>query len=371
MLTACAGSGTQVVTVTAPAPEALVDSSSGATVSPESSEPLPFTLGEFGVVPMSMGGDYSVQGVVYIENPNPRHYLQSGQYRVTARDSSGAVVGNMENFFDSVPPLGTIANFFSLTITEREAQWTFEYLDADWIESSVPAEAYLPFEATGVAVEENFEDNYMVTGEIVNPYDITLETLLLTAVALDQNDKPVGVGIDYPSGGAPSGTVPFSIYTSTTEKPATVKVYAQPIFGGNPWVDTAEGNPPPPSTRDANAADASPAAASLSDAEACAYVDDLGFKLLFDVDYDATASDFEKAAGDLETRAAGLQNPVLKRFFLDLAEASRTNAEEIQRRATEEVDPFDLFFPTRAWDAAFNGKVDRACEDAGYQWREE
>jgi len=319
---------------------------------------------------MDMGSDFSVQGVVYIENPNPGHYLESGQYRITARDSSGAVVGNMENFFDSVPPLGTIANFFSLTTTERDAEFTFEYLDADWIESAEPAEAYLTFEATGVAVEENFEDNYMVTGEIINPYDVALETLLLTAVALDENDKPIGVGIDYPSGGSPSGTVPFSIYASTTRKPTSVKVYAQPIFGGNPWTDTAEGNPPPPSTRAASTTEGAAPAAALTDAEACAYVDDMAFRLLFDVDFDAEASDFAEAATDLEASATGVANPVLNKWFLDLAKGSRTNAEELERRATEGSDPFDLFFPTEAWDAAFNDKVYKACEDSGYEWRE-
>jgi hypothetical protein len=319
---------------------------------------------------MDMGGDYSVQGIVFIENPNVDQYLDSGQYRVTARDSSGAVVGNMEEFIESIPPSGTIANFFSLTTTARDAEYTFEFIDADWIVSAEPADAFLPLEATGVTVEEQYEDDYLVIGEVINPYDIRLENLLLTAVAFDADNKPIGVGIDYPSGGAASGTVPFSIYTSTTEKPDSVTVYAQPIAGDNPWKDTAEGNPPPASTRAAVPTATKAASTTLTDAEACSFVDDMAFRLLFDVDYDATADDFREAASELEAAAPGITNPVLKQWYLDLAEASTINADEIDRRENEGSDPFDFFFPTEAWDAAFNSKVDKACEAAGYKWRD-
>lgn len=367
-LTACTGSSTQVVTVTAPAPNASTTSSPAESATQDASEPVPFTFGDFGVVPMDMGSDYSVEGVVFIENPNADQYLYSGRYRITARDSTGAVVGNMENFIESVPPLGTIANFFPLETTSRDADFTFEFIDADWIESAEPADTYLALETKGVAVDEIFEDNYVVTGEVINPYDIRLERLLLTAVAFDSDRKPIGVGIDYPSGGAASGTVPFSIYTSATEKPDSVTVYAQPISGDNPWKDTAEGNPPPASSRTVTPSATKAASAAFSAAEACAFVDDMAFRLLFDGDYDTTAGDFRDAAVELEAAAPGIANAVLQQWYLDLAEASIINADEIDRRDNEGSDPFDFFFPTEAWDAAFNGKVYNACEAAGHKW---
>ena len=138
------------------------------------------------------------------------------------------------------------------------------------------------------------------------------------------------------------------------------------IFDGEPfaaWTTAA-------TSTDADSS-ASPASA-LTDADACALIDDTGWALFWENSVDSSEPvDFAEASAVFANAAPTAESAYFQQKLSEYSDATAEIGETLVDRAADSGTSTDLFFPTRIWDEVMSDETYDLCAAAGYEWREE
>lgn len=206
-----------------------------ATVEP-AAQGKPFEIVESAtnVSPSVLGGQFYVQWIAVMRNPNPDLFGAFPTVAVTARDAQGAVVGTDDQVMESLPPGATIAFASQVTATAQPAKIDITFKKVDWVKTQTKPADYPPFTAEKVSFRPDRAAGFSVTGDLRNPYSKPVDGLAVTALVRDAAGKLLGGRTTFLDTLAAGGTIPFSFTSGAVQGTgAKVDIMAMP-WGGAP-----------------------------------------------------------------------------------------------------------------------------------------
>lgn len=167
--------------------------------------------------------EFSTGYGILVRNPNATYALQDSRYRVTAFDEAGNVLATDEGYVELIQPGQTLAVGGSLFAPDETAIAS--------IEAMVQSGAFEPSSATEIFTSENvafLPGDFLsdVTGLIVNPYDVQVSNVRVTALAYDAADQIIGGGYTFLDFVPAQGSAGVSVQVSVNGEPARVELYA-------------------------------------------------------------------------------------------------------------------------------------------------
>lgn len=181
-------------------------------------------------------GEYWVNWVVVLENPNPGHYCEFPTIQVTARDKNDYVVGTEDQTLSLLPPGGRLALAGSLDANDPPHTLEIVCKPADWRATAARPEHFPQFGYRGVRLNAG-GDSCGVTGEILNPFPQYVEQVAVTALFRGPQGDLVGGETAYVDGLPPQSATPFSLEGRVASPAASLDLMAAPWGSGgdDPW----------------------------------------------------------------------------------------------------------------------------------------
>ncbi|WP_106402088.1 hypothetical protein [Actinocorallia populi] len=185
-------------------------------------------------------GEHWIHWAVVLENPNTLYWCEFPTVQITVRDEQGRLLGQHEQVLTALPPGARIGWASALEITGNRPH-TLEITPqpADWYPTESRPEDFPPFSYQAVEFEIR-EQEFEVTGEIVNPYPLHIEEVALVALFRDDRGALVSGEMTFVEGLPAHGTTPFKV-EATVPAPygpiASLDLLAVPWSSGdsNPW----------------------------------------------------------------------------------------------------------------------------------------
>ena len=143
------------------------------------------------------------------KNPNPGYYCAHPQVTVTARNSSGEVVGTYEKsmvaFFT---PAGTIAYGDNLEVLEVPAKLEITPAKCYWTKLPTGIKPLPEFQARNVRLIP-IQYRLKVSGEVINPLSQDIDSVMGAVLFRDQSGKLLGGDLFYIKNIPAQATKPF------------------------------------------------------------------------------------------------------------------------------------------------------------------
>lgn len=165
-----------------------------------------------------------LQYYVTLHNPNDTIAVEYPSFRITAKDSSGALLGTEDQVCRIIYPQEELTYAGQAFYVDKDPTTVdFEPLDSDDynLKNVSALETYLPLKAVNVTVRSN-----KVVGEINNPNDYKFDTLAVSAIMKDDDGNIVGIFSTFIYDVSANSTTPFEISTSDCDDAETCDVYA-------------------------------------------------------------------------------------------------------------------------------------------------
>lgn len=202
--------------------------------SPAQGKPFEIVESATNVSSSPVGGQFYVQWVALLRNPNTDLFGAFPTVSVTARDVQGAVVGTDDQVLESFPPGATIAFASQVTASAQPDKVELTYKRVEWVKTQTKPVDYPPFTAEKVSFRPDRVAGFTVSGDLRNPYSKPVDELAVTALVRDSGGKLLGGRTAFVEGLPAGGTVPFSFTTGAVQGTATkVDIVAIP-WGGAP-----------------------------------------------------------------------------------------------------------------------------------------
>jgi hypothetical protein len=158
-----------------------------------------------------------------VANPNPSHALEDTEYRVTFFNDRDDVIAVDEGYIDLLVPQQIFGIGDHVFVDDGETVGRMAVL-------ARPSK-YRPVIPKPVLSAENVTIitgtlGTIVSGEIINPYQTTLENVRVTAVVYDDAGRIIGGGYDWIDNIAPAGLVPVEVRVSAPQEAVAAELYA-------------------------------------------------------------------------------------------------------------------------------------------------
>ena len=201
----------------------------------EEAKKLPFKIIESTYkVESGLGNSYLKYAVV-LENPNESFYGVFPTFTITARDSSGNVVGTEDQTLREFPPGTKIAWGGQISLTKIPEAVDFAVAKVEWKETVTKPKDYLPFEVEKINFTPSVSKTYTVSGDVKNPYDKEVSQIAVTSLLRDEKGKLIGGNTTFVESLPASGSRPFSDqFVSVEGKPNKAEVFVIP-WGQASW----------------------------------------------------------------------------------------------------------------------------------------
>lgn len=220
-LAACGGSAPAQTSAAAPAAEAAPEPTPEPT--PEPAQLLPLEVEEFG---WSLNNDYLYYSFIF-KNPNESACILFPQFRVTARDADGVLLGSTEQTLNiAYPGQRGAYGFMGFKVDAAPAEVTIEYLEPKDYNvkdvSLVEHPDYKPLEVVNYALRDK-----KIVGEVKSENDYEISTAAVSILFRDADGKLLA-GTSCFVDNVGNGLTPFE--TSVYEAFATenFEIWAQP-----------------------------------------------------------------------------------------------------------------------------------------------
>lgn len=149
--------------------------SPAATAAPEArGKPFEIVESATNISPSFTAGEFFVTWAAVMKNPNADLFGSFPTVVVTARDDQGAVVGTDDHVMESIPPGGTIAFASQVKATARPTTIDIAFKKVAWTKTQTKSADYPPFTAEKVAMKPDRVAGFTVTGDLRNPYALSL-----------------------------------------------------------------------------------------------------------------------------------------------------------------------------------------------------
>lgn len=164
-------------------------------------------------------------GMVFT-NPNDFAAARYPTFRATARDDSGRILGVDESVLFLLGPNQTSAWASNIRATDLPTSVEVEFVSAKWLMENRQLSGFEEFAADNVFASPE-RSGYVVTGEVINPLDETVDVRLAVVFRNDLGQM-IGAGQGYPSGLRPGDNAPFEVSAWSQTTPTSIEIFAQP-----------------------------------------------------------------------------------------------------------------------------------------------
>ena len=158
-----------------------------------------------------------------VSNPNLSHALEDTEYRITFFNNKDDVIAVGEGYIDLLVPGQIFGIGDHIFVDHGENVDRMAVLARPSIYKSAIPKPILAAEnvtlITGTV-------GTIVSGEIINPYQTTLENVRVTAVIYDNAGRIVGGGYDWIDNISPAGLVPVEVWVIAPHEPVAAELFA-------------------------------------------------------------------------------------------------------------------------------------------------
>lgn len=163
----------------------------------------------------SISGGCLLHSVV-LHNSSNNQALRFPQYRVTAKDADGKILGTEQYVLNIIyPDRDYVCGDIGFEMTEYPAVVEFEMLEADeWdmVETTLlDKKEYLPLEVENIFCRKEDGNIYTYTGEIYNPNQYQIDEARVSVIIKDTDGKMLGGSPGFVDHIKAGGKVPFSV----------------------------------------------------------------------------------------------------------------------------------------------------------------
>jgi len=171
---------------------------------------LPLELVESGYAIKKGTDKYYIQYAVIVKNPNAEKGVRFPKVRITARDSSGAILGTDDIVGKEILPNGTWYSAFQGPSADSEpASVDFEVIQpdsSDWVLQDLLDNAGKP-----LTVVNPIKRDDKIVGEIVNPNNFEINGVAVVVLFRDNSGKLLAGETTYTDKLAANGKIPFEL----------------------------------------------------------------------------------------------------------------------------------------------------------------
>lgn len=139
-----------------------------------------------------VGKEYRVAWAVLVANPNRWHFAENVVATIVGRDAQGREILRARQPVDAVPPGRTTAFSGMQPATARPAKVEISVHSADWRKVSRIPSSFKRFPLTDVKTEKLHDGQFLVSGNVLDPFRKTASTLTVTALLRDRDGRLVG-----------------------------------------------------------------------------------------------------------------------------------------------------------------------------------
>lgn len=189
-------------------------------------EPQDLTVDESTFVFRESTDDVFIEWGMVFTNPNNFAAARFPKFRATARDGNGRILGVDESTLGLLGPNQTSAWASNIFASDIPTSVEVEFVSAKWLTENRQLSGFEEFTADNVFASPE-RSGYVVTGEVINPLDETVDVRLAVVFRNDLGQM-IGAGQGYPSGLRPGGKAPFEVTAWSQETPTSIQIFAQP-----------------------------------------------------------------------------------------------------------------------------------------------
>jgi len=146
---------------------------------------------------MSAGKDHRVIWTLVLANPNRWHFAENVVATVVGRDAQGREVVRSRHPVDAVPPGGTAAFSAMTATTTQPAKVEISVESSQWSKAARIPSAFKRFPVADLNTVKLRGGQYLVSGNLRNPFRKEAATLTVTAVLRDRNGRTTGGRSDF------------------------------------------------------------------------------------------------------------------------------------------------------------------------------
>ncbi len=158
-----------------------------------------------------------------IANPNTSHTLKNTEYRVTFFNDEEKVIAVDQGYIELLVPQQIYGIGDSLLVDDGETVGRMEVLA--WPNAYVPAISVPLLVAENVSIITNTVGT-LVHGEIINPYQVALENVHLSAVVYDNAGRIVGGGQEWIDHIPLAEPAEVEVWITVPSEPVAARLYA-------------------------------------------------------------------------------------------------------------------------------------------------
>jgi len=139
-----------------------------------------------------VGKEYRVSWTVLVANPNRWHFAENVVATIVGRDAQGREILRARQPVDAVPPGRTTAFSGMQPATSQPAKVEISVHSADWRKVSRIPSAFKRFPLTEVKTEKLQDGQFLVSGNVMDPFRKAAGTLTVTALLRDRDGRLAG-----------------------------------------------------------------------------------------------------------------------------------------------------------------------------------
>lgn len=168
---------------------------------------------------------------VVLHNSSNSQALLFPEYRVTAKDADGRILGTEQYVLNIIyPDRDFVCGDIGFEITKYPAVVEFEMLEPDeWKireTSMLDNKEYLPLEVMNISCDKRDGHFYTYTGEIYNPNEYQIDEARISVILKDKDGKMLGGSPGFAEDIRAGGKVPFSISLYSDYAIADAEIFA-------------------------------------------------------------------------------------------------------------------------------------------------
>ncbi|WP_239129897.1 hypothetical protein [Sinosporangium siamense] len=143
------------------------------------------------------GDSYLINWAGVLGNDNKWHFGEQVVATITGQNAAGKQVVRTDQPLDAVPPAGALPFSGQAVSPEKPEKVTITFRPAQWRKASRVTSAFRPFPVSDSMTTRQNNGNYIVTGRVANPYNLSASSLVVTALLRDKMGKLVGGGTTF------------------------------------------------------------------------------------------------------------------------------------------------------------------------------
>ncbi|GGM72713.1 hypothetical protein GCM10010106_18900 [Thermopolyspora flexuosa] len=185
-------------------PLAVVAVAAGSLLAGCSAEPerttealRPLAAREQAYAIVSAGKEHRVTWTLVLANPNRWHFAENVVATLVGRDAQGREVVRSRHPVDAVPPGRTTAFSATTSTTTPPAKVEISLESPQWRKAARIPSAFKRFPVADLNTVKLRDGQYLVSGNLRNPFRKETATLTVTAVLRDRNGRTTGGRADF------------------------------------------------------------------------------------------------------------------------------------------------------------------------------